>query len=242
MSQLVDIMFDPAQTTDYVNALPRVEATPEEIQQVATAGIVRLAVDQSDYRLIPEAGKVLLDVCRGEVDTIPTDIFQDTYVWGGRKEYKIRGSLSNATLDSASVLAIRKNKPEETAGIIGEQVEMDEGVFVIGLANGGIISTAHTFLQLPDGDHALSFVRYSRNKYKDNKPKMHPYPDDRRRALRRTAEGRQVVIHDEDHASGETLRTAVDYFAELFDKEVVGIAPVEVSRRITYNPLVIGSK
>jgi hypoxanthine-guanine phosphoribosyltransferase len=154
----------------------------------------------------------------------------------------LRGDLSNAMLDSASVLATRKNDAAETAGIIGAEVDVDEGVFIIGLANGGIISAARTFLQLGKGDHELSFVRYSRNKSQDKKPNMYPYPESRKDSLRRAAEGRHVVIYDEDHASGVTLSTAVDYFAGLFGRAVIGIAPVEVDRRITYKPFVIKSE
>lgn len=238
--QLVETMLAPEATTDYVNTLSGVNATPEEIQQVAVAGLVRLAVGEPEYSLIPEASKVLLDVCRGEADTIPADVFKDSHSWDDR--YKLRGSLSNATLDSASVLATRKNNAAETAGLIGTEVRVDEGVFVIGLANGGIISTARTYLQLGEGNHELSFVRFSRHKSDDKEPNMYPYPDSRKDALRRAAEDRQVVVFDEDYATGKTLRTAVDYFAELFDKEVVGVAPVEVERRITYKPLVVKSE
>lgn len=238
--QLVATMLEPESTTAYVNELPGVNASASEIQEVAAAGIVRLAVAKAEYKYVPEATKVLLDVCAGEVDAVPRDIFKDPYGWGVDR-YTINGSLSNAILDSASVLATRKNRPAETAGVIGAETRVDEGLFVIGLANGGIISAAHTFLQLGEGDHALSFVRYSRHKNGDKEPSMYPYPDSKRDALKRTAEGRQVVVYDEDYGSGKTLKTAVDYFAALFDKEVVGIAPVEVERRITFNPLVLKS-
>jgi hypoxanthine-guanine phosphoribosyltransferase len=241
MGRLVDTMLDPASTTDYVNTLPGVKATPEEVQQVAAAGIVLLAVGGPEYKYVPEASKILLDVCKGEANTVPKDIFKDPYSWDDDR-YKLRGSLSNTILDSASVLATRKNKAAETAGIIATEVQVEEGVFVIGLANGGIISAARTFLQLGEGNHELSFVRYSRHKSQDKEPNMYPYPDSRKDLLRRAADGRKVVIYDEDYSTGETLRTAVDYFAGLFDKEVVGIAPVEVERRITYKPLVIKSE
>lgn len=239
--QLVETMLDPEATTAYVNTLTGVNATPEEIQQVAAAGIVRLAVG-TEYKYVPEASKLLLDVCRDEAGSIPADIFIDPHSWDDRDRYKLRGSLSNATLDSASVLATRKNNAAETAGIIGTEIQTDEGIFVIGLANGGIISAARTFLQLGEGNHELSFVRYSRHKSHDQEPNMYPYPDSRKDALRRAAEDRQVVVFDEDYATGKTLRMAVGYFAELFDKEITGIAPVEVERRITYKPLVVKSE
>lgn len=236
---LVETMFEPGQTTDRINALRGVNATPEEVQQVAVAGIVRLAVSGPEYKFISQASQTLLDVCQGEVDRVPADIFKDPQSWDDR--YVIGGSLANATLDSASVLATRRNNPAETAGIIDEQAQGGEGVFVVGLANGGIISAAQTFLQLGGDNNELSFVRYSRHKCKDTEPNMYPYPDIRKDALMRAADGRQVVIYDEDYSSGETLRTAVDYFAGLFGKEVMGIAPVEVERRISYRPLVVKS-
>lgn len=239
--QLVATMLDPEATTDYVNVLPGVEATSEEVQQVAAAGIVRLAVSGAEYKYVPEATKMLLDVCAGETDAIPRDIFKDPYSWDDNR-YTVSGSLANAILDSASVLATRKNKPAETAGVLGAETHVDEGLFVIGLANGGIISAARTFLQLGEGDHALSFVRYSRHKSDDKEPNMYPYPDSRKDALKRAAEGRQVVVYDEDYSTGKTLSTAVDYFAGLFEKQVVGIAPVEVERRITYKPLIVRSE
>lgn len=239
--QLVETMFNPEPTTEYVNMLPGVDANPEEIQQVAAAGIVRLAIEKPDYKFVIEARNVLLNVCRGEADAIPRDIFKDPYSWSGDK-YKLRGYLPNAILDSASVLATRKNDADETADIIGKEIQLDEGVFVIGLAKGGIISAAHTFLRLGEGNNELSFVRYSRHKSQDKEPYMYPYPDSRKDSLRNAAEGRQVVVYDEDYSSGKTLKTAVDYFAELFDKQIVGVAPVEVERRITYKPLVIKSE
>ncbi len=239
--QLVEAMLAPGATTDYVNTLSGANATPEEIQQVAAAGIVRLAVGESEYSFIPEASKVLLDVCMGKANKVPKDLFIGSRSWDETPRSRLRGTLSNATLDSASVLATRKNNAVETAGIIETEIQTDEGIFVIGLANGGIISTARTVLQLKGGNHELSFVRYSRYKSMDKEPNMHPYPESRKDALRRAAEDRQVVVFDEDYATGKTLKTAVDYFAQLFDKQVMGIAPVEVERRITYNPLVVKS-
>jgi hypoxanthine-guanine phosphoribosyltransferase len=239
--QLVETMFSPDQTADCVNMLPGVDATIEEIQQVAAAGIVRLAVKGSEYEYVPEASKMLLDVCNGDIEQIPKDIFVDPYGWADNrnKRYKLRGSLANTLLDSASVLATRRNNAAETAGIIETGIESDEGIFMIGLANGGIISAAHTFLQLSGENNNLSFVRYSRYKQNDKKPDLSPYQDTRKECLKRTAEGRQVVIYDEDHSSGTTLNTAVEYFANLFGKDVRGIAPVEVGRDITYKPLAI---
>lgn len=238
VGQLVATMMLPESTTDYVNELSGVNATNEEVRQVAAAGIVRLAVAQAKYSLVYEATRVLLGVCGGEVGTVAEDLLKGTYK-GDDLRRKIDGKLSNALLDSASVLATRKNKPTETAAVIEEQIDVDGNLFVIGLANGGIISAAHTFLELEEGDHALSFVRYSRRKSGDEVPDMYPYPEERIEALKREALGRQVVVYDEDYCTEQTLRTAVGYFAELFEKPVVGIAPVEVERRITYNPLVV---
>lgn len=230
--ELAEIVLNPQPTIDYVNKLPGVNTTPEEIAQVAAAGIVRLAVEQSEYYLIPKASKILLDACSGATD--------------GRSclniAQKLDRRLDNAVLDSASVLATRKNEAGETAKIIRGEIPKDEGIFIIGLANGGFISTAQTFLEIGEGDHALSFVRYSRRKCDDTEPNMYPYPDSRIDSLRRAAKGRHVVIHDEDYGTGETLRTAVSYFSNLFGKSVLGIAPVEIDRRIKYNPLVIRSE
>lgn len=239
--ELIDTMFNPEATTDYVNALKDVKATPEEIQQVAAAGIVRMAIANAEYEYIPEATQMLLKVCSGNTNQVSPDIFKNPYSWSEQvyDRYKLHSSLANATFDSASVFATRRNRAKETAQFIEEESGTDEGLFVIGLANGGIISAAHTFLQLGEGDHELSFVKYSRHKDGDEIPCMYPYPSERQDWLKRSAEDRQVVIYDEDYSSGRTLKTAVDFFGKLFGQSIIGIAPVEVERRITYKPLVI---
>lgn len=242
--ELIDTMFNPDATTNYVNVLKDVDATTDEIRQVAAAGIVRIAVAGAERKYIPEAKDMLLKVCSGDIDQVSKDIFTDPYKWfeNAYDRYKLHSRLGNATMDSASVLATRKNNAAETAGLIDTETNSNEGIFVIGLANGGILSAAHTFLELGGENNDLFFVKYSRYKHDDKEPDMYPYPDGRKSMLRRLAKDRQVVIYDEDYSSGKTIRTAVDYFAELFGKEVMGIAPVEVKGRITYKPLVVRSE
>jgi hypoxanthine phosphoribosyltransferase len=233
--ELVKTIVSPEETTDYVNVLEGVNASTVEIQQIAAAGLVRLAIEGPDYELIPEATKVLIATCREETDDISTDTLKDPHSWDDR--YLLRGSLANASIDSASVLANRRNDTEETARKIESKLDSDEGIFVIGLANGGIISAARTFIELGGNDNQLSFVRFSRYKNKDMQPNMYPYPKARVEWLRSLAEDRRVVIFDEDYTTRATLHEAVSYFAELFEKDVVGIAPVEVGRQITYDPI-----
>ncbi|HSX43965.1 MAG TPA: hypothetical protein VLE69_01535 [Candidatus Saccharimonadales bacterium] len=235
LEQLYDVIADPTATMEYVNTLPEAEATPAEIREVAASGIVRLAVKGSNMDLLQRSSNALVDVCAG--GTIDSAGFMDRY---SRDVFKGE-ALNNHVLDSASVLATRKNKPAETAGIIEEKAPTDEGYFVIALANGGLISAANTYIHLSEGNHSFGAVRYSRHKKGEDKPNMHPYPDQRKAWLEREAEGRQVVVVDEDYGTGQTLRTATNYFANLLEKEVLGVAPVEVERRITYNPLVIQS-
>jgi hypoxanthine-guanine phosphoribosyltransferase len=235
--ELSRIVLDPAETAEYVNALPKVEATPEEVREVAASGIARLAVQGSDLEVLQRASNMLVSVCNG--GTLDRSDFTDR--WSGRDVFQESG-LSNHILDSASVLATRKNKVEETAGIITEEAPTDEGYFVVALANGGLISAARTYLKLGEGNNSFGVVRYSRHKSSDEKPNMYPYPDSREDWLKREAEGRQVVVVDEDYGTGKTLKTATDYFANLLETKVLGIAPVEVERRITFNPLVIKSE
>jgi hypothetical protein len=236
---LSGVVHDPNPTVDYVNQLPGVDATPEEVRQVAASGITRLAVGGSELDILELAGNTLIDACDGKaIDTTAfTDLWSNHW-WGGTSVFHSQG-LANGVLDSASVLATRKNRPEETAEAIREKAPTDEGYFVIALANGGLISAARTFLRLEEGNHSFGVVKYSRHKGGDKEPRLHPYPDERRRWLEQMARGRQVVVFDEDYGTKETLTTATKYFAGLFEKKVLGIAPVEVSRRITYSPLVI---
>jgi len=236
-AELSEVVLDPTQTTEYVNTLPNVEATPAELREVAASGIVRLAVRGSDLELLERASSTLVGVCEG--GTIDKADFTDR--WSGKDVFRGSG-LGNQILDSASVLATRKNKIAETADIINREAPTDVGYFVIALANGGLISAARTYLHLGEGRHRFGVVRYSRHKSSDDVPDMYPYPDSRKDWLKRAAEGRQVIVVDEDYGTGKTLKTATDYFAGLLETKVVGIAPVEVERRITFNPLVIKSE
>lgn len=231
---LISVVQDPSATADYVNALPNVGASPQEIRDLAASGIARLAVNGADMVLLHQAGEALIKVCAG--NTIDSSDFTDT--WNRNGLFRGEG-LKNHILDSASVIAMRKNKAEETAGIIAETAPADEGYFMIALANGGLISAARTFLQLGEGDHGFGMVRYSRHKHSDTEPELHPYPRERQSWLEAMAAGRQVVVYDEDHSSGDTLKTATEYFACLLKTKVLGIAPVEVERRVTFNPLVV---
>ena len=167
------------------------------------------------------------------------ETFEDPFGWFNKQV--IHRQLGNAVMDSASVFATRRNKAAETAALVRAETGVDENVFVIGLASGGIISAARTFLELGEGDHGLAYVKYSRYKNKDKEPNLYPYPENKKDMFRDMAEGRQVVVYDEDYTSGKTLKTAVGYFANLLSTEVVGVAPVEVERRISYKPLIVKS-
>jgi hypoxanthine-guanine phosphoribosyltransferase len=236
--ELSDIVLDPTSTVDYVNALPNVKATSEEIRDVAASGIARLAVQDPEMSLLERTGAMFVDVVGG--GTIDQSKFADRYSgrWDkGRGVF--RGSLANQVLDSASVLATRKNEVEETAKIILETAPTDKGYFVIALANGGLISAARTYLHLGEGDHQFGMVEFSRHKSHQSKPNMYPYSTEREDWFKRQVKGRQVVVFDEDHSTGETLKVATKFFTGLLDTKVMGIAPVEVERRIEYKPLVI---
>lgn len=234
--ELINTIDDPDSTVNYVNTLKGVDATPQEIREVAASGVVSLAVGGSDFRLIELAGDLLVGVNSGEYTV--ADEFTRTP--SGEDVFYGRG-LANYIWDSASVLATRKNKVDEVAGLICEAAPTDEGYFIIGLANGGIISAARTFQGLGEGNHKLGFVRYSMHKAKQTEPHMYPYPEQRAGWLESLAEGRKVVVLDEDYATEKTLSTATRFFANLLDTEVLGVAPVRVDRHIEFNPLVIKS-
>lgn len=137
-------------------------------------------------------------------------------------------------------MAARKNNEEKTVELIRQAAPTDKGYFVIALANGGLISAARTFAHLGDeGDHKFGMVNFSMHKNNDREPNLYPYPDKRRRWLESMAADRRIVVFDEDHTSGATLTTATRYFANFFETQVVGIAPVELERRISYKPLVV---
>lgn len=236
--ELSDIILDPTPTVDYVNALPDVNATPEEIRDVAASGIARLAVQGPEMSLLDRTGAMLVDVVGG--GTIDRSQFANRHSgrWDKYKDVFGRG-LPNQILDSASVLATRRNEVEETARIIREAAPTDEGYFVIALASGGLISAARTYLHLGEGNHQFGMVQFSRHKSHHKEPQMTPYHHERKEWFKGRAEGRQVVVFDEDHSTGETLKVATRYFAGLLETKVLGIAPVEVERRIEFNPLVI---
>lgn len=242
VAELSDIIIDPTSTVEYVNALSGVNTTAEEMRVVAASGIARLGIENSKMSHLQTAGNTLVDVTGG--GTIDKKQYVDS--WSGRLDNRhdiFHGyDLSNQVLDSASVLATRKNNVEETADIIKETAPTDSGYFVIAIAHGGLISAARTFNQLGEGDHRFGMIRYSRYKRRDSVPSLMPYSHEREAWFKRQAKGRQVVVVDEDYSSGETLKTATRYFAGLLETKVMGIAPVEVDRRIEYKPLVIKPK
>ena len=59
-AELNRIVSDPTPTIDYINALRGVDATPQEVRDVAASGVVRLAVDDADFRVLEHATEGLL--------------------------------------------------------------------------------------------------------------------------------------------------------------------------------------
>ena len=84
----------------------------------------------------------------------------------------------------------------------------------IALAHGGIAAGMDTYLRYCDeiGSQNSTFyvVRYSSQKQKDTEPRLSAGEIE---YLKKASEGRQVVLFDEDAASGNTITSAHKYFS-----------------------------
>lgn len=227
--ELAEIIGNPEEQTAYLNQIKGVDTNIDEVRQVAAAGILRAHISRGDVGLINDSLGLLLSIVNPDPEDYP--LINEEFT---RLPLPVTGML-----DSASVIATRLNRPADTIDALAGEIEVTEPTLVIGIAQGGVISAAKTFLELGNKNSVFRAVKFSRLKMKDEEPDFYPYPAPKIAELVDLAEGRQVVVHDEDRATGETLDVATKYFADMFEQPVVGISPVIHGRRIEFNPQIV---
>lgn len=227
--ELTEIIDSPEEQTVYLNQIKGVETNIDEVRQVAAAGVLRAYLGQHSVDKINDALELLLATVHPQTGIFPR-------INGEDARYP---STVTGMLDSASVIATRLNRPPDTVAALSDEIDVTEPTLIIGIAQGGVISAAKTFLELGGRESEFRAVKFSRLKMKDSEPNFYPYPDSKKEELVSLAEGRQVVIHDEDANTGKTLDVVTRYFANMFGKPVIGIVPVHHERRIEFDPLIV---
>jgi len=128
----------------------------------------------------------------------------------------------NQPSDSVTWNATHPARSQGTAQQLASQTQSNDILF-IALAHGGIAAGMDVYLRYCDAsgskDSAFYVARLSTQKLKDTQPRL-----SRREInyLRELAKGRQVVVFDEDRASGTTINIAHAYFsAQVFPNQDV---------------------
>jgi hypothetical protein len=121
----------------------------------------------------------------------------------------------NQDSDYMTTMALEAERSERTAEILAR--ESSEDVLFIALGHGGIAAGMDAYLKFCElsGSRGSRFyvARFSRHKLGDPEPKL---SETEIEYLRTIAEGRRIVIFDEDICSGETRKKAINYFSGIF--------------------------
>lgn len=232
------------------------DATPEWLLKRTFA----LGPVDAERRSLAAAGIVrsLLDVPAEDRDEAHSKTLSWAMhlLWSARNDYSLtyartKGHLKdvppllaelppvNATLDSVTVTATRANQPGQMAELLNTHVPEGKQALVIALGHGGIISAADTFAA--GAGRIFHPARFSRHKHKDKKPLL---GDREIEQLQTVASVSPVVILDEDYdfMNQGTLREAMKYFGNLFEKEVFGASPVMGRHPNGFDPILMSSE
>ena len=119
----------------------------------------------------------------------------------------------NQPSDSVTWNATHPARSQRTAQQLASQTQSNDVLF-IALAHGGVAAGMDIYLRYCDDsgskDSAFYVARLSTHKLRDAQPRLSIKEID---YLRKLAKGRQVVVFDEDRASGTTLNIAHAYFS-----------------------------
>src|SRR3989344_5652769 len=119
----------------------------------------------------------------------------------------------NQPSDSVTWNATHPARSQRTAQQLASQTQSNDVLF-IALAHGGVAAGMDIYLRYCDDsgskDSAFYVARLSTHKLRDTQPRLSIKEID---YLRKLAKGRQVVVFDEDRASGTTLNIAHAYFS-----------------------------
>lgn len=129
-------------------------------------------------------------------------------------------------LDAVSVLATKANNPWASSLWLDKHIPEKEPKLIIGLGQGGILSSIKTFSAFRMLNEETTFypVRFSRYKSKDEKPVL---ADEEIDYLKSVSADHVIVVHDEDRglSGGSTLRHAVRSFDQIFRTSTYGFTP-----------------
>ncbi len=120
-------------------------------------------------------------------------------------------------LDNPTRNATHPYKSRNTLKLIQDDIGSHPVLF-LALAHGGVAAGMDVFLRYGQKDSLFYPIRYSRTKHHDPFPRVNAKEIS---LLKRLAEGKEIVVFDEDQTTGITLTTAVDYFNRLFENQKV---------------------
>lgn len=148
--------------------------------------------------------------------------------------------LVNGQLDTTTMAATLAHKPDAMTEFINDSILSTDPKLIIGLGNGGILSSLATYAALDQKDDAFYPIRFSRHQSKshDSAPVV---ADFEKEHIKELAKDRTVIIHDEDRSTGLTIKYAAEYIARLIQKRTYGITPVDAERKHEFNPSVLGT-
>jgi hypothetical protein len=136
-------------------------------------------------------------------------------------------------IDDTSVRATAAQKSRASAERL--RAKTDQPLLLIPLCNGGFAAAIQTALyhrrSSPNADTLVYPIRFSREKSQEKTPRM---TVDEIAYLGALAEGRTIVLHDDDAVSGQTLADAALAFALHFpNNEILGIVNADGRGPIT---------
>lgn len=132
--------------------------------------------------------------------------------------------------DSTTCRATEPDNVEKAVIELGQKIGDDQLLF-LNICHGGLIPGGAVYsLHQQENPSPYSFfypVRYSRSKHKDKTPRL---TDNEKKAIEKLARGREVVIFDEDIATGRTLDTAQEYLQEVIGKSALTLTTLDARK------------
>lgn len=181
-------------------------------------GVVDYRIDNPDSALgdkyIEEALKIGLSICRG--DRSAGAFLRDfkNSLTGEGNEALLHQSVKQEA-DFSTWRATDPDKSFSTAQRLKHQVKNSDILF-IALGHGAVVAGMDVFLYYcgitRSSDSQFYVTRFSRSKHQDLCPR---FSEGELELLRAKAKGRQIVVFDEDIATGKTLEIAASVFADI---------------------------
>lgn len=183
--------------------------------------IIRAFVDYKVQHLGEEAELLLRDAVQLGLDVYKgkdSAVSRIRELRTRTKESGNEGVLKRELKQSADIVTWDATHPSKSKNTVGNLVAMTDGeeVLFVALAHGGVAAGMDVYLRYCDytGSNGSEFyvARFSACKSGDLTPRLSS-----REAgyLRELAPGKEVVIFDEDRASGETLDKAHKFFSRI---------------------------